>query len=70
MPNATLVELDGRDTMPWAGDQEAVLGEIHGFLTGERTPATPDRVLATVLFTDIVGSTEKAGGSATRGGRS
>ncbi len=60
MPNATLVELDGRDMMPWAGDQEAVLGEIQGFLTGERTPAPPDRVLSTILFTDIVGSTEKA----------
>jgi len=60
MPNATLVELAGADAMPWAGEQESVLTEIQGFLTGERTPATPDRVLSTILFTDIVGSTEKA----------
>jgi class 3 adenylate cyclase len=60
MPQATLVELGGADAMPWAGDQDAVLAEIQGFLTGERTPPPRERVLSTVLFTDIVGSTETA----------
>ena len=46
--------------MPWAGDSEAVLGEVEEFLTGARSAAEPDRVLATVMFTDIVGSTERA----------
>jgi pimeloyl-ACP methyl ester carboxylesterase len=60
MPNATYVELPGSDHFPWVGDQDAVLGELEEFLTGVRTVATPDRVLLTVLFTDIVGSTRKA----------
>ena len=46
--------------LPWAGDSDAVLGEIEEFLTGARSVAEPDRVLATVMFTDIVGSTERA----------
>src|SRR4030095_6486095 len=46
---------------PWAGDSEAVLGEVEEFLTGARSVAAPDRVLATVMFTDLVGSTERAG---------
>ena len=60
MPNARFVELDGADKFPWVGDQDAVLEEIQEFLTGDRTPPQQDRVLATVMFTDIVGSTEKA----------
>jgi pimeloyl-ACP methyl ester carboxylesterase len=55
---ARVVELPGRDHMPWLGDQEAVLDEIEEFLTGVRPHPALDRVLATVLFTDIVGSTE------------
>jgi pimeloyl-ACP methyl ester carboxylesterase len=58
---ARYVELEGIDHLPWAGDSEAVLGEIEEFLTGARSVAEPDRVLATVMFTDIVGSTERAG---------
>jgi class 3 adenylate cyclase len=54
------VELPGIDHLPWAGDSEAVLGEIEEFLTGARTVPEPDRVLATVMFTDIVGSTGRA----------
>jgi class 3 adenylate cyclase len=46
--------------LPWAGDSEAVLGDIEEFLTGTRSVAEPDRVLATVMFTDIVDSTERA----------
>lgn len=61
IPGARYVELAGIDHLPWAGDTEAVLGEIEEFLTGARSVAEPDRVLATVMFTDIVGSTVRAG---------
>jgi Adenylate and Guanylate cyclase catalytic domain/TAP-like protein len=60
IPDAALVVLDGEDHLPWVGDQDAVLEEIEGFLTGMRRGPSPDRVLATVMFTDIVGSTTKA----------
>jgi pimeloyl-ACP methyl ester carboxylesterase len=60
IPNAKIVELPGRDHMPWLGDQDAALDEIEEFLTGVRPHPALDRVLATVLFTDIVGSTELA----------
>ena len=60
IPGARYVELPGIDHLPWAGDAEAVLGEIEEFLTGVRSVPEPDRVLATVMFTDIVGSTERA----------
>jgi pimeloyl-ACP methyl ester carboxylesterase/plasmid stabilization system protein ParE len=60
IPGARYVELPGIDHVPWAGDAEALLGEIEEFLTGERSVAEPHRVLATVMFTDIVGSTERA----------
>ena len=46
--------------MPWVGDSDAVLDEVEQFLTGGRRGAEPDRVLATVLFTDIAGSTVRA----------
>ena len=49
-----------RDHIPWVGDADAILDEIEEFLTGVRHGPEPDRVLATVLFTDIVGSTERA----------
>jgi class 3 adenylate cyclase len=57
---ARYVELPGTDHLPWAGDSDVVLGEIEEFLTGTRSVREPDRVLATVMFTDIVGSTERA----------
>ena len=57
---AQFVELPGADHAFYAGDQDALLGEIQGFLTGARGEPEHDRVLATVLFTDIVGSTERA----------
>src|SRR5437899_565604 len=60
VPGARFVELPGRDHLPGAGDPEAVAGEIEEFLTGARARAEPDRVLATVLFTDIVDSTRRA----------
>src|SRR5262249_45295705 len=60
MPNARCVELPGSDALPYIGDTDAVLGEIEEFLTGRHGVADTDRTLSTVLFTDIVGSTEKA----------
>ena len=57
---AKLVELPGDDHLPWVGDQDEILDEVEGFLTGVRRGADPDRVLATVLFTDVVRSTEHA----------
>ncbi len=60
VPGARLVELSGADHAPWAGDMDALLDEIEEFLTGARHAPDTDRVLATVLFTDIVGSTERA----------
>ena len=56
---AKCVELPGDDHMPWLGDADAVLDEVEEFLTGVRRRPEPDRVLATVVFTDIVGSTER-----------
>ena len=60
IPGATYVELDGTDNLIWAGDQDAILDEIQDFVTGTRPAPTPHRSLATVLFTDIVGSTRLA----------
>jgi class 3 adenylate cyclase len=60
IPGAKYVELPGEEHYFHSGDTEAVLAEIEEFLTGVRPAAEFDRVLATVLFTDIVGSTERA----------
>jgi class 3 adenylate cyclase len=60
IPGAKLIELDGSDNLFSIGDTDAVLGEIEEFLTGERHVSEPDRMLATVLFTDICGSTQHA----------
>lgn len=60
IPDARLAELPGEDHAPWFGDMESLVGEIEAFLTGTRRSRAPDRVLATVLFTDICGSTERA----------
>ena len=57
---ATLVELPGEDNLIFVGDSDADLDQIEEFLTGTRHAPETDRVLATVLFTDIVGSTERA----------
>ena len=54
-----MVELPGNDHLP-EGDQDALLDEIGRFLTGVREEVEPDRVLTTLLFTEIVGSTVKA----------
>jgi class 3 adenylate cyclase len=60
IPGARFVQLAGDDHLPWYGDADAVIGEIRQFLTGARGEPEADRVLATILFTDIVGSTERA----------
>ena len=57
---ATYVGLPGRGSLLWSGDQDALLREIEHFVTGSRPAPRHDRVLATVLFTDIVGSTDRA----------
>jgi class 3 adenylate cyclase len=54
------VEFDGVDHFPWVGDSGAPLATLEEFLTGVRPGPTPERVLATVLFTDIVDSTRLA----------
>jgi class 3 adenylate cyclase len=59
IPGARYVELPGEDHVPWFAPDD-VLAEIREWLTGQREAATPDRVLATVLFTDLVGSTARA----------
>jgi class 3 adenylate cyclase len=59
IPGAKFVELAGEDHLFYVGDTEAILSEIEEFLTGARSVPEIDRVLATVLFTDIVGSTER-----------
>jgi class 3 adenylate cyclase len=60
IPGARYVELPGRDHLPGAGDPEAIAGEIEEFLVGTRAGGSPERILATVMFTDIVDSTSRA----------
>jgi class 3 adenylate cyclase/pimeloyl-ACP methyl ester carboxylesterase len=60
IPEARLVELDGVDHWPGVGDIKSITGEVEEFLTGKRHEHAVDRVLATVLFTDIVDSTRRA----------
>ena len=61
IPGATHVELPGADLVYWVGDTGPMLDEIEEFVTGVRGGSGAERVLATVLFTDIVGSTDRAG---------
>jgi pimeloyl-ACP methyl ester carboxylesterase/class 3 adenylate cyclase len=58
VPGARFVEVPGADILPFFGDPDPFLGEMEEFLTGTRSVVDPDRALSTVLFTDIVGSTE------------
>jgi class 3 adenylate cyclase/pimeloyl-ACP methyl ester carboxylesterase len=65
IPGAVYVELPGEDHLPWVGDSEAIVEQIERFLTGVWESGgweepEPERVLSTVLFTDIVGSSERA----------
>jgi len=59
IPGAKFLELSGEDHLWWVGDSESIVNEIQEFLTGEQPPIEIDRVLATVLFTDIVDSTKR-----------
>ncbi|HEX5712264.1 MAG TPA: adenylate/guanylate cyclase domain-containing protein [Solirubrobacterales bacterium] len=60
IPGARYVELPGEDHIPFAGDLGELLDEVEEFLVGSRGSTDSERALATILFTDIVGSTEKA----------
>jgi class 3 adenylate cyclase len=62
IPGARLIEYPDGDHAFWTGDTEALLGDIEEFVTGERNAGAEEleRVLATVLFTDIVDSTSSA----------
>jgi class 3 adenylate cyclase len=60
IPSARLIELEGVDHFPSVGDIASITGEVEEFLTGQRHEPPADRVLATVLFTDIVDSTRRA----------
>jgi class 3 adenylate cyclase/pimeloyl-ACP methyl ester carboxylesterase len=60
IPGARFVVLPGEDQLPFFGDQDSVLDELEEFFTGVRPNPPTDRVLATILFTDIVGSTKRA----------
>jgi class 3 adenylate cyclase len=60
IPGAKYVELPGNDRLVFAGDTDRLVDEIEEFLTGTRPEPEIDRVLKTVLFTDIVQSTERA----------
>jgi class 3 adenylate cyclase len=59
IPGAKYLELPGADDLYWVGQTDAMLDEIEEFLTGARRAPDPDRILATVLFTDIVDSTRQ-----------
>jgi class 3 adenylate cyclase len=59
IPDARYVELEGRDHLWFTGDVDAIFDEVEEFLTGVRRSSVTNRVLATVLFTDIVESTRK-----------
>jgi class 3 adenylate cyclase/pimeloyl-ACP methyl ester carboxylesterase len=60
IPGARWIDMPGQDHFPWAGDSEAIVAEVRAFLTGTRVAEEPDRVLATVMFTDVVESTGRA----------
>lgn len=60
LPDAHLLVLDGVDHYPWFANGDLVVSEVEEFVTGTRTAAVTDRVLATIVFIDIVGSTEHA----------
>jgi class 3 adenylate cyclase len=69
VPGARYVELEGDENMFSIGDSEAIVGEVEEFLTGTRHEREPDRMLATVLFTDICDSTRRAAEMGDRGWR-
>jgi class 3 adenylate cyclase len=60
MPGARVVEVDGVDALPWLPDSDAIVAEVEDFVTGARSAVTGTRALLTVMFTDVVGSTDAA----------
>lgn len=60
IPGAKWVELPGDDFMLWAGDTDAIVDEVEEFMTGQRSGGAPARIVATLMFTDMVASTERA----------
>jgi class 3 adenylate cyclase len=60
IPGAKWVELPGEDHVWYVGDGDSILEEVQEFVTGTRSPRAADRVLTTVMFTDIIGSTKQA----------
>lgn len=69
IPDAKYVELPGADSSFYVGDADSLLDEVEEFVTGTRSAPEPDRVLTTVLFTDVAGSTERAASPGDRGRR-
>ena len=67
IPGARYVEMPGDDHIPYVGDEAAICAEIQEFVTGVRTETELDRVLSTVMFVDVVGSTERAAALGDRG---
>ena len=61
IPDARWVELSGEDFILWAGDLDTIADEMEEFLTGLRIGSEATRIVATVMFTDLVGSTARAG---------
>ncbi len=59
-PDATVVELDGADYFPFLGDVDAIIAELGDFVVGERRLPPPQRIIAALMFTDLVASTERA----------
>jgi class 3 adenylate cyclase/alpha-beta hydrolase superfamily lysophospholipase len=60
LSRATIVELDGSDHFPFLGDVDSLLAEIADFVVGERRLPPPERIVAAVMYTDLVGSTQHA----------
>ncbi len=60
IPGARFVKLPGSEAITFGADDDSLLEEVEEFITGARTATAPDRVLATVMFGDIVGSTQRA----------
>jgi class 3 adenylate cyclase len=58
--DSRFVELPGADTLHWVGDANAILDHVEEFITGARSGSDTERVLTTIVFTDIVGSTARA----------
>lgn len=59
LPNATYVEIPGRDHVPWGNDFELIMAEVEGFLTGQRPTRSTGGSIRTIMFTDIVASTQQ-----------